>query len=232
MRRGASVMLSIAVRCGNSSKCWKTIPIRRRYWRRLIVAGRSGQSPTRSPRKKSLPRVGSISRLKQRISVVLPDPLGPTTQTFSPSARWKSMPSSTRVGPNAFSSPCTSSSAAPGRVTDIPGDPASTVRASLTCRSAALLRHLARRNLRSEGARGRARGLENLRPLPARLELRQRRVQRGRERLRLAADDVVAVPPHVAGRDAVLAGRDVVRNDVRRLVDRRREVLRVRLEVR
>jgi hypothetical protein len=86
--RGASVMFSRIVRCGNRLKDWKTMPVSRRIsWMSL----RSSDSSV--PSTMMRPRSCCSRRLMQRISVDLPDPEGPATTTVS----WRPTTRSTPV---------------------------------------------------------------------------------------------------------------------------------------
>ena len=83
--RWASVMFSSTVRWGNRLNCWNTMPTSARTWSRSVeVSVRSKPSTT------TVPSVGISSRLTQRSTVDLPDPLGPTMTTTSPSATSRS----------------------------------------------------------------------------------------------------------------------------------------------
>jgi hypothetical protein len=75
----ASVRFSVTLRCGNSSKCWKTMPTRARSLGRFVFGFTSEiPSTTMSPCW-----IGS-SALTVLISVDLPEPDGPQTTTTSP----------------------------------------------------------------------------------------------------------------------------------------------------
>ena len=75
---GARQMFSIAVRCGYSSKFWKTMPIRVRRRVELCLSATSSPSTTISP------CWNGSSPLTHLISVLLPEPEGPQTTTTSP----------------------------------------------------------------------------------------------------------------------------------------------------
>lgn len=98
-----------AVRRESRLADWKTVPMRRR-------ASRSPEVPRAvrsSPLTTTLPDVGRSSRLRQRASVLLPAPDGPTTAKISPEATVNSTSSSTVVGfgeptPKILVSPTTS----------------------------------------------------------------------------------------------------------------------------
>ena len=94
---GARATLSSTVRCGNRLKDWKTIPMRRRR----ASTGAPGAVSSSSPRK-TRPRVGRSSMLRQRSSVDLPDPDGPMTQTTSPGATSRLTPLSTSLCPKVL----------------------------------------------------------------------------------------------------------------------------------
>jgi len=74
-------ILSRALRQGIRFACWKTRPIRR--WGRV----------TGSPSSKAWPRAGAISPAMIRSSVVLPQPLGPTSATNAPRGTANDTPS-------------------------------------------------------------------------------------------------------------------------------------------
>src|SRR5215470_3281526 len=73
------MMFSMTVRHGRSTAFWKTMPISERG------------AHTGSPATRTSPSVGDISPARMRRSVLLPQPLGPTSDTNSPC----SMPSET-----------------------------------------------------------------------------------------------------------------------------------------
>src|SRR5262245_23363004 len=73
--------LRITVRCGNSSKCWNTMPMRARSLGRSVLG-----SPTEVPETVMVPSWNGSSPLTHLISVDLPDPEGPHTTTTSPLA--------------------------------------------------------------------------------------------------------------------------------------------------
>ena len=94
--------------CGKSASDWNTMQVGR--WC-------AGLSLIRSPRKRMSPRVGLSMPTRSRISVVLPEPEGPTIVKNSPSAiasdtrstaakspKCLSMDLSSRIGPPAMSS--------------------------------------------------------------------------------------------------------------------------------
>src|SRR5690348_3186546 len=68
-------------RCGNSSKCWNTMPTRARSFGRLVLG-----SPTLMPSIVIAPFWNGSSALTHLISVDLPEPEGPQTTTTSPLA--------------------------------------------------------------------------------------------------------------------------------------------------
>src|SRR6266850_4359707 len=72
-------MLSVTLMCGNSSKCWKTIPICARSRVRLVLG-----SPTETPLTRTSPFWNGSSPLTVLINVLLPEPEGPHTTTTSP----------------------------------------------------------------------------------------------------------------------------------------------------
>src|SRR4029450_7513508 len=72
-------MLSVTLMCGNSSKCWKTMPICARSRVRLVFG-----SPTEMPLTTTSPCWKGSRPLTVLISVLLPEPDGPHTTTTSP----------------------------------------------------------------------------------------------------------------------------------------------------
>src|ERR1700722_5240828 len=86
---------SMIFRCGNSSKCWNTMPTRARSFGRSVLG-----SLTLMPSRMISPLWNGSSALTHLISVDLPDPEGPHTTTTSPLATlvvqsfsaWKSGP--------------------------------------------------------------------------------------------------------------------------------------------
>ena len=83
--RWERVMFSSTVRWGKRLNCWNTMPTSARTWSRSVEA-----SVRMKPSTMTLPLVGISSRLIQRRTVDLPDPLGPTMTTTSPSATSRS----------------------------------------------------------------------------------------------------------------------------------------------
>ena len=75
----ASVRFSVTVRCGNSSKCWNTMPTRERSLGRLVLL-----SAMETPSTTMSPFWNGSSALTVLISVDLPEPDGPQTTTTSP----------------------------------------------------------------------------------------------------------------------------------------------------
>src|ERR1700761_9572323 len=73
--------LSMMRRCGNSSKCWNTMPTRARSFGRLVL-----RSLTLMPSIEIWPSWNGSSALTHLISVDLPEPDGPHTTTTSPLA--------------------------------------------------------------------------------------------------------------------------------------------------
>jgi hypothetical protein len=73
---GASMTFSIAVRCGNRLKSWKTILVLIRISRTVARLRREASSPgsKRMPSTSTRPEVGSSSRLMHRNMVLLPAP--------------------------------------------------------------------------------------------------------------------------------------------------------------
>ena len=84
---GAIVTFCRAVLWGKRLNCWKTIPTR---WRTKSSSQLCSPLPEPGPlqmswpSRKISPSSGGSSRLMQRSSVLLPEPLGPSTQTTSP----------------------------------------------------------------------------------------------------------------------------------------------------
>ena len=80
--------LSVSVRCGSRPKCWNTIDtlLRRTSSSVSLSALVTSTSPMRT-----VPTVGSISRVRQRISVDLPLPDNPMTTKTSPGTTSMSM---------------------------------------------------------------------------------------------------------------------------------------------
>src|ERR1700692_2738150 len=68
-------------RCGNSSKCWNTMPTRARSFGKLVLG-----SPTEMPSTTICPFWNASSALTHLISVDFPEPDGPHTTTTSPLA--------------------------------------------------------------------------------------------------------------------------------------------------
>ena len=84
--RWARVMFWITVRWGNRLNCWNTIPTSARTWSMSVEA-----SVNSNPLTVTVPVVGTSNRLMQRSTVDLPEPLGPTMTSTSPSATSRSM---------------------------------------------------------------------------------------------------------------------------------------------
>ena len=76
---GARVIFSSTVLLLNKLKCWNTIPIFCRWT--LMSTFISVRS---TPWNRMLPEVGSSMQFRQRKNVLLPEPDGPITTTFSP----------------------------------------------------------------------------------------------------------------------------------------------------
>ena len=68
---------SATVMCGHSAKLWKTIPTPRACAGRLVTSSSS---------KRIAPALGSTNPAIERSSVVLPQPLGPSSISNSPLA--------------------------------------------------------------------------------------------------------------------------------------------------
>src|SRR5260370_3451749 len=90
----ASVRLRITVRCGKSSKCWNTMPIRARSPGKSVL-----RSPTEMPSTTISPCSNGSRPLTHLMSVDLPDPEGPHTTTTSPLATSVEQPLSTWTAP-------------------------------------------------------------------------------------------------------------------------------------
>ncbi|MEY3366012.1 MAG: hypothetical protein RIS71_749 [Actinomycetota bacterium] len=75
------MVLRITLMCGNRLKLWNTMPTRRR----IGLASTPTRVISRSSRWMEPSSIVS-SRLMQRKSVVLPDPLAPMNETTSPGA--------------------------------------------------------------------------------------------------------------------------------------------------
>ena len=83
---GASMTFCRTVRCGQSAKCWKTMPmrVRMRDRSRSLITTPPLVTPMRSPLRYTCPLSGFSSQLMHRSSVDLPEPDGPSRQTVSP----------------------------------------------------------------------------------------------------------------------------------------------------
>src|SRR3954465_14298751 len=78
--------LSMTRRCGSSPKCWNTMAnLRRRSSRSRFWSAAAMFSPSNN----TSPAVGSMSRVRQRTSVDLPEPDNPITTNTSPGATSK-----------------------------------------------------------------------------------------------------------------------------------------------
>ena len=78
-RVGARVMFLFTLRCGNTLKCWNTMPIF------CLCRSMSTFFPVIStPSKNICPCSGVSSRFRHRRKVLLPPPEGPITDTTSP----------------------------------------------------------------------------------------------------------------------------------------------------
>ena len=105
---GASMTFSMAVRCGNRLKSWKTIPV-------LILISRtvarlrheaSGPGSNRMPSTSTLPVVGSSRKFVHRNMVLLPEPERPKTTTISLGATSRETSFSTSFCPNLLANSC------------------------------------------------------------------------------------------------------------------------------
>ena len=72
----------------------------------LLAGARAGPLQMSWPSRKISPCSGGSSRLTQRSSVLLPEPLGPRMQTTSPLATSRSIPFSTSSSPKRLWMPC------------------------------------------------------------------------------------------------------------------------------
>src|SRR5437773_5033224 len=109
------------VRWGNSAYCWNTTPMLR-LW--------AGVSVMSSPPTRISPLVGSSKPAIIRKVVVLPEPLGPSRVRSIPLSILNDRSSTTRVAPNALTSPRTSSVAA--RIRKPPARPGIPARSCIT----------------------------------------------------------------------------------------------------
>ncbi|MNR13807.1 hypothetical protein D3C85_1302360 [compost metagenome] len=75
----AMVRFSVMVRCGNSSKCWNTMPTRERSFGRLVFG-----SAMEVPSTTMSPFWNGSRALTHLIRVDLPEPDGPHTTITSP----------------------------------------------------------------------------------------------------------------------------------------------------
>src|SRR5262249_35172062 len=80
---------SAAVSAGNRLYCWKMNP---RFWRRNRMRSPADNSSTRVPSTVRSPAVRSSNPAMMEMSVVLPQPLGPTRRLSSPNRVSKSTP--------------------------------------------------------------------------------------------------------------------------------------------
>ncbi len=92
---GASVQFSSTVRCGNRLKCWNTMPMSLRTASMFF-----SESSSVMPSTITVPCSCVSSRLRQRISVDLPEPDGPQTTMRSPRFTVSEMSRSTWKSPN------------------------------------------------------------------------------------------------------------------------------------
>src|SRR5215831_6426582 len=83
--------LSMTVRHGRSTALWKTIPTSERGAR------------TGSPATRTSPPVGEINPARMRRSVLLPQPLGPTSDTNSPCSMLSETERSAWISPSSTS---------------------------------------------------------------------------------------------------------------------------------
>jgi len=74
------------VRCGNSAKCWNTMP---NVWRRKLRSAAGAIAVTSAPRTRMVPLLGCTRRFRQRSRVLLPLPDRPMTTRISPSTTSK-----------------------------------------------------------------------------------------------------------------------------------------------
>jgi len=88
-------MFSATVRERSSSKCWNTVPMRRRAARRSVADSAVKSLPSTTIR----PEDGTSSRFRHRSKVDLPEPDGPTTPWIAPSGTARSTPSNAVTAP-------------------------------------------------------------------------------------------------------------------------------------
>ena len=82
--------LAATLMCGNRAYDWNTIPVSR-WW--------GGSRPTSRPRMTIAPLVGATNPAIIRSKVVLPQPLGPSSASNSPSRTSSEMVSTATVEP-------------------------------------------------------------------------------------------------------------------------------------
>ena len=113
-RMGASMTFSSTDMCGHRLKCWNTMPMSGRTERaaRRIAASGFGWAIA-APFMVTRPSDGVSSRARQRSSVVLPEPLGPTMHTTSRSETASDTRVRTWLGPNRFEMPSAAMIGAP-----------------------------------------------------------------------------------------------------------------------
>src|SRR5262245_11924587 len=97
-RRSTSSTFRCTVQCGSNPPSCGTYPIPRRSW--TASTARTSSSP-----RQTTPASGSTRRLKQRRSVVLPEPLSPTRATHALAGTVSVTPSSAMTVPNCFETP-------------------------------------------------------------------------------------------------------------------------------
>src|SRR6187431_2294918 len=100
---------STTVRCGNRLWCWNTMAERSRSAMRSAFDTGFAKSMAGPPSNVMTPASGVSSPLRERSTVVLPDPLGPMSTTTSPRRTSNSTPLRTRFAPKLFETPVTCS---------------------------------------------------------------------------------------------------------------------------
>src|SRR5215471_17302114 len=89
-RRGPKAMFSLAVMCGKSANCWKTVLTGRKF---------GGTPRIGWPLMRISPEVGSTKPATARKSVVFPQPLGPKSAMNSPLRIARETPARAVTGP-------------------------------------------------------------------------------------------------------------------------------------
>src|SRR5690606_20172602 len=107
VRTGPNVMFCRTLRCGNRLKCWNTMPILDLIRCRSASSFREVRCSSvgvfsSSPSTRTCPPLMASSVIKIRSIVVLPEPLGPIRESFSPGITEKLTPLSTSRAPYRF----------------------------------------------------------------------------------------------------------------------------------